>query len=275
MLDRPWKTDKEFRTTFTVIKNEDLNLANALMIPSKTEILRHFYCCCFKSKPFHMTASIPFTGFVPGQTIEVTIRLNNQSNVDIEGTKVSIERNMQYVSQNPRKKIKFESLSVKEVYGAGVKAAGSGDIKIDVMIPPVAPTNMNSCKIITTNYQLRVIAKVSGAHKNPHINIPITIGTIPLRATIQAPNYELIMNNSVPSGSIHHLQPSAPEIFDLPPPTYEQATQIVPEMNDTNSSIFSPLYPVWNFGNQQQPMPMPMPMPQPIATSSPMKVPMN
>lgn len=176
VLDRPWKTDKEFRTTFTVIKNEDLNLSTSLMIPSKTEVLRHFYCCCFKSKPFHMTTSIPVTGFVPGQTIPVTIMLNNQSNVDIEGTKVSVERNMQYVSQNPRKKIKFECLVVKEVYGAGVKAAGSGEIKIDVTIPPVAPTNMNSCKIITTNYQMRVIAKVSGAHKNPHINIPLTIG---------------------------------------------------------------------------------------------------
>lgn len=272
VIDRPWKTDKEYRMTFTVIKNEDLNVAPSLMIPSKTEVLRHFYCCCFKSKPFLMTASIPFTGFVPGQTIEVTINMNNQSNVDVEGTKVSIERNMQYISQTPRKKIKFESLSVKEVYGAGIRAAGNGEIKIDLLIPPIAPTNVNYCKIITTSYQLRVVAKVSGAHKNPHINIPITIGTIPLRASIQAPNYELIMNHSIASGSI---EPSAPA-FDLPPPTYEQAMQVIPEMDETNTSIFSPLYPVWNFSHPQQQMPMPiMPMPMPIASSSPMKVPLN
>lgn len=63
VLDRPWKTDKEFRLSFTVIKTEDLNLLSpTLYIPSKSEIVRHFYCCCFKSKPFSMSASIPFAG---------------------------------------------------------------------------------------------------------------------------------------------------------------------------------------------------------------------
>jgi hypothetical protein len=265
VLDRPWKTDKEFRLSFTVIKLEDLNNLPSLLMPSKSEILRHFYCCCFKSKPFFMSASIPFTGYVPGQTIEVTININNQSNVDVEGTKVSLERNMQYISQTPRKKIKFESLSKKEVYGGGVRASGSGEIKISLLVPPIAPTNVDFCKILTTSYQLRVVAKVSGAHKNPHLNIPITIGTVPIRASIQVPTYDAIMNNSIPSGS---LQPSAPPIIDLPPPSYEQAMQIVPEMDETNTSIFSPLYPVWNFAPQQQ-------MPMPIASSSPYKMPLS
>jgi hypothetical protein len=263
VLDRPWKTDKEFRLSFSVIKTEDLNLLSpTLYIPHKSEIVRHFYCCCFKSKPFYMSTSIPFSGFVPGQNIEVTVTMNNQSNIDVEGTKLTLERNTQYISQTPRKKIRFESLTVKEVFGNGMAASGSGQVRLSLVVPPLAPTNLNYCRVLTTSYQLKVLAKVTGAHKNPFINIPITIGTIPFRPS-QAPNYEAIMNSSIASTSTH---PSAP-IFDLPPPSYEEATRIVPEMteNDANVSVFNPRYPVWNF-NPAQPA-------VPIATSSPYKMP--
>lgn len=216
VLDRPWKTDKEYRLSFTVIKTEDLNLLSTLFIPYKSEIVRHFYCCCFKSKPFFMAASIPFSGYVPGQKIVVTINLNNQSNVDIEGTKISLERNTQYISQTPRKKVKLESLAVKEVFGSGVSACGMTEIKLSLSVPPISPTNLNYCRVLTTSYQLKVLAKANGAHKNPHVNIPITIGTVPFRASAQAPNYEAIMNSTIASSSSH---PSAP-MFDLPPPSY-------------------------------------------------------
>lgn len=267
VLDRPWKTDKEFRLSFTVIKTEDLNLLSpSLYIPSKSECVRHFYCCCFKSKPFFMSAGIPFTGFVPGQKIEVTIAMNNQSSSDIEGTKVSLERNTQYISQTPRKKIKFECLTVKEVYGSGVNRAGTVEFKIVLDVPPLAPTNLTYCRVLTTSYQLKVLAKVSGAHKNPHLNIPITIGTVPFRASAQAPNYDAIMNSSIASSSSH---PSAPPMgFDLPPPSYTEATKIVPEMTENNAdvSVFNPRYPVWNFDQPSMP---------PSANNSPYKVPLN
>lgn len=255
VLDRPGKSDKEYRLSFTVIKTEDLNLMSpTLYSPFKSEIVRHFYCCCFKSKPFHMAVSLPFSGFVPGQSIVVTIALNNQSNVDIEGTKLALERNTQYISQTPRKKIKSESLVVKEVFGIGIHAAGSSEIKLELSVPPVSPTLINNSRVLTSTYQLKVLAKVSGAHKSPHLNIPITIGTIPFRASAQAPNYEAIMNSSIASSSSH---PSAPPIFDLPPPSYEAATRIVPEMteNNLNVSAFDPRYPVWNFGPPQPNVP--------------------
>lgn len=262
VLDRPWKTDKEFRLSFSVIKTEDLNLVSpSLYVPIKNEIVRHFYCCCFKSKPFYMSASLPFTGFVPGQTIEITLNLNNQSNVDIEGTKVSLERNTQYISQTPRKKIRFEVLPVKDVFGAGVRACGSAEIRISLTVPPIPPTNVKYCRVIVSSYHLKIMAKVTGAHKNPHLSIPITVGTIPFRASTQAPNYDAIMNSSIASSSSH---PSAPP-FDLPPPSYEQAMNVVPD-NDLNVSAFAPRYPVWNFNTE--------PLVQPPA-NAPFKVPLK
>ncbi|KAL7037279.1 hypothetical protein ACKWTF_009150 [Chironomus riparius] len=267
VLDRPLKTDKEFRLPFSVIKSEDLNAIPSLTIPTKSEIIRHFYCCCFKSKPFYMSAAIPFSGYVPGQKVDLIIFMNNQSNVDVEGTKVTLERSTQYISQNPRKKIRSELLAVKEVYGTGMIKSGSGEVRISLEIPPLSPTNINYSRIITTCYQLRVVAKVSGAHKNPYLNIPIKIGTNPLLASLPIPQYNTLFDASFSS------QPSAPSIshpMDLPPPSYEEATQIVPEMSvdDANISIFNPRYPVWNFSSQMPTAPI-------YPAISPIKVPLN
>lgn len=206
--------------------------------------------------------------------------MNNQSSSKIEGTKVSLDRNTQYVSQTPRKKIKFETLTVKEVFGSGVRSSGSVEFVVALDVPPLAPTNMNSCSVLNTSYQLKISAKVrdkifmnlnlkffrpqvEGAHKNPNLSIPIEIGTVPIRA--QAPNYHSVMDSSIASSSSH---PSAPPPigFDLPPPSYTEATKIVPEMteNDVNVSVFNPRYPVWKF---DQPSP-------PSAPTSPYKVPL-
>lgn len=262
VLDRQLKADKEYRLSFTVIKSEDLNLIPALDIPSKSEIVRHFYYCCFKSKPFFMSVSIPFSGYVPGQSINVTIFMNNQSSTDVEGTKATLERITQYISQAPHKKIRSETLTVKEAYGSGMSKSGSGEVSLSIIVPPMAPTNLNYCKVLTTCYQLRVIAKVSGAHRNPHINIPIRIGTIPLRQSL--PHAPIIIGS--PS---NNPQPTAPSMVDLPPPSYEEATRVVPEMaeDDANVSIFQPRYPVWNFSIQ--PINLPTAPPPPEITKVP------
>ena len=202
-LDRPWKFDLAFKLPFTVIKLEDLNvLSPALKVPSKTEVCKSFYCCCFKSKPLLMKVTLPFSGYVPGQSVQVVVELNNQSNVNVEGVKLALEKKITYISQSPRSKIKIEHGTVKEVFGLGVLNASTGQVAISLVVPPIPPTNINSCKVLKVAYELKVLAKVSGAHRNPFVTIPITIGTIPLSFG-QTPN----PNISIASGS---YQPSAP-----------------------------------------------------------------
>lgn len=246
VVDRPWKADKEFRLSFTVIKTENLSLLPELAIPSKSEIVRHFYCCCIKSKPFFMSVTVPYSGYVPGQKIDVTIFMNNQSNTDIEGTKVSLERNTQYISQTPHKKIRSETLTVREAYGSGMAKSGAGEVKLSLIVPPLAPTNVNYCKVIITSYQLRITSKASGAHRNPHINIPLRIGTVPVRQSLPVATFV-----GSPSSNPN---PTAPPL-DLPPPSYEEATKVENEMggDDVNISVFQPRYPVWNFSSDAMP----------------------
>lgn len=208
-LDRPWKFDLSFKLPFTVIKHEDLNaLSSALKVPFKTEVSKSFYCCCFKSKPLLMKVSLPFSGYVPGQSVQVSVELNNQSNVDVEGVKLALEKTITYTSQSPRSKIKIEHGTVKEVFGVGVLNESTGQVAINLVVPPIPPTNISSCKVLKVAYELKVLAKVSGAHRNPFVTIPITIGTIPLSfGPRPAPTLTPNPNTSIASSS---YQPTAP-----------------------------------------------------------------
>lgn len=60
--------------------------------PKKEEKEKFYCCCCCESGPMTLVLCIPYTGFVPGQIIPLTIELDNNSNVAIEEVKIKLER---------------------------------------------------------------------------------------------------------------------------------------------------------------------------------------
>lgn len=60
--------------------------------PKKEEKEKFYCCCCCESGPMTLVACVPYTGFVPGQNIPLTIELDNNSNVAIDAVKVKLER---------------------------------------------------------------------------------------------------------------------------------------------------------------------------------------
>ncbi|KAJ4443541.1 hypothetical protein ANN_05214 [Periplaneta americana] len=83
ILDRPWKFDHEVKNAFTVLSHLDLNLDPRNREPFKVEDSKHFCCCCCKSGPLTLVTVIPARGFVPGQSIPLTVEVDNASNVNI------------------------------------------------------------------------------------------------------------------------------------------------------------------------------------------------
>lgn len=185
VIDRPWKFDLSYKNAFTVLKQLDLNYENpALKIPTKMEVVKTFYCFLCKTKPLYMAASIPVSGYVCGQNIIVSIELNNESSIDIDDIKVSLKKIIFYNSQTPQTKTKAEILSEAEVRCGAVTATNQRRFEQSLLIPPVPPSNMNYCRILNVTYEVHVTAKVSGMHTNPVIKLPITIGTVPLIASM-------------------------------------------------------------------------------------------
>lgn len=212
VIDRPWKFDLTYKVAFTVLKQLDLNYENpALKVPTKMEVFKTFYCGFCKTAPLYIAASIPMSGYVAGQLVNVSIEINNESSIDVEDIKVTLKKFIFYNSQTPSKKTKEEVLTEAEIRSGGVLKRNKGKFDQKLLIPPVPPSNMNYCRILNVSYEVHVTAKIAGIHKNPVIRLPITIGTVPLNVPApQNPQFAI----QYPSAPSQTPSPSGNRTFD-------------------------------------------------------------
>lgn len=170
-----------------------------------------FFCCgpC-RSAPLSIVASVPQTGYVPGQTIIISASVVNDSNVDIKAMKYSLMKTVIYHSQTPAHKTKHEVTVIQENRGLGVAKRTKETCQVALMVPPVPPSNENLSRIIHIQYELKIEATAAGAHTSPSVVIPITIGTVPLTRIATAES----MTPSIlaPQPLFNEIMPSAPQI---------------------------------------------------------------
>lgn len=218
-------------------------------------------------KEMSMTAEIPAAGFVSGQTVPVSVRINNASKVDIENLKVSLKQIIHCNSQTPRRRTKELIMSLSPMRYDGVKAKDKGNLEATLTIPAVAPSNIGTCSVVEVFYEIHVLAKVGGIHRSPVIRLPVTIGTVPLFDTtpMYQPAPQPYMNANQPGPSAYpNLASAPPENLspeNLSPPSYEVAMGMTAE-NDSKTDggltseenpLFNPRYPIYNFANSQNP----------------------
>lgn len=181
VVERPWKSNITYKVGFTVLKHLDLNYENpALKIPTKMEDQKSFYCGICRTNPLLLMASIPMSGYVSGQTIPVSIHINNQSSIDVDQLLVALVKIVCYNSQLPEKKTKDESEVVTEVKCGKVHKGSTTKFDQRLNIPALPPSNLTYCRILNVSYEVHVTAKMTGFHASPVIKIPLTLGTVPL-----------------------------------------------------------------------------------------------
>lgn len=95
-LDIPWRSEKRHRLEFKVVRTDDLNDFPELKLPSTSKRTKKFRNFCCKTKQLTLTAAIPFGGYVSGQNIHVVTHFDNQSEVQVNRTRVSLVRKIQY-----------------------------------------------------------------------------------------------------------------------------------------------------------------------------------
>lgn len=96
ILDIPWRFDKKFIVQFIVVRNDNLNDYPDLRIACQGEEIKTFCCLCCASKPLIVNLTLPFTGYAPGQNINVKIDYNNNSGVEVERTKIKLKRTVRF-----------------------------------------------------------------------------------------------------------------------------------------------------------------------------------
>lgn len=224
------------------------------------EITKSFWCGPCSSGPFSIVASIPQSGYVPGQKIIVNTEITNMSNIPVDRMNFMIRKIIAYHSQTPSTKTKEEIVVIQERRAGGVPKKDHGRFQICLPIPPEPPTNTNLCKVIHITYEVKVEAKISGPHQSPYVRIPITVGTIPLNRNTPDPKTPVIQTSiafAVPiinqptfANDANAIMPSAPAISspiisssEYRPPEYQGPSTSQPITHAITQSVANTAYP--------------------------------
>lgn len=189
------------------------------------EMMKHFCCGPCQSGPFSLVASIPQSGYVPGQSVIVYTNITNHSRVSVDEVRYYLRRTVRYHSQTPSMKTKEEIVNIQQQRTGGVPRNDDARFKVSLLIPAVPPTNTSLCKVVHISYDVKIEAKVPNMHTNPFVIIPITIGTVPLSQNqngggivpIQPPIGTSDRIMTLPLTSQVYLNPSAPQISPTAP----------------------------------------------------------
>lgn len=240
-IDRSWKFDKLIKKAFTVISPLDLNYNPRLRNPMTSTIFKNFHCCFFKSGHIAISASVPYTGFVGGQPVLFTLKVENTSRRTVRDIKFVLFKTVVYHSTWPTKvttktKEKVTQFKIGKSFGPG----SSSTFNESLLVPLMAPTHLMNCGLIDVFYVIQIKAMSNGLHKNRMCLLPIEIGTVPLA------NLETMAGTDQNTSDLNDSQGQSapvgwnPNISDsstaylLPPPAYEDTQFGVPPILGDN-----------------------------------------
>lgn len=176
-MERHTKFNYSFKFPFNVICHLDLNHEGVeIRKPLRGDISKKFFLG-FGSNAMNISAEIPFRGFVGGQTLDISVKIVNKSNVDVASIFVELRRLYHF---------KSDFISTKNDTQVLVRGNHSGveaksNVTFSLEIPHVEPTtSVRTCKYIQVSYEICVTVKVVGMHRSPVLTMPVIIGTIPL-----------------------------------------------------------------------------------------------
>ena len=148
-----------------------------LHTPKAMEISKTLCCLCCASGPINITATVPRTGFcILQDAIPVEVSVENGSSRDVRQIVASITKHGHYTAQGHHH---YDNVTVVSVASEPVVGHSSTVWRPPPIAVPNTPPTLLNCNILQVTYYLTITGSISGAI-NPVINIPITIGNVPL-----------------------------------------------------------------------------------------------
>ncbi|XP_017766321.1 PREDICTED: arrestin domain-containing protein 3-like isoform X1 [Eufriesea mexicana] len=277
MMDRPWKFNHECKTAFTVISPLDLNEYRARCLGIQDEVVENFCCLCVINQgSIRAEITMPFTGYVPGQSINTILDYkNSSSSVEISKVTTKLAKKIDFYANSPYSKTQTSNAVLKSTSDSGPFSA-RGRVVSNILVPPIPPSHLKYCSIINLEYQVIVTVHVSGPHCKIEKSYPLLIGTVPLYCPPSAPPMEDANVVPVPSvvrqntpviitvplpmtvspeqfnapypqtgaqnrhmGFVHPDQPSTSAVnLEIPPPSYEECMSGTEHIKESNDSSY-------------------------------------
>ncbi|XP_078580454.1 arrestin domain-containing protein 3-like [Branchiostoma floridae x Branchiostoma japonicum] len=192
IIDRPWKFDKKTKRAFTVLDMYDLNEVPNAMTPSAAQDSKKLGFWHFASDPIELQVQTNRGAYCPGETVRLSGTLKNGSGIEIKETTVQLRQKATCFATSSHKEICGQK-TLSEIKALGCKAKDATDLSsIALPIPAIPPSSQRYCNIIDVEYKIKFIVNIPGLHTNLDVEMPITIGSIPLKSYYpQAPSFPL------------------------------------------------------------------------------------
>lgn len=220
-FERPWKNDIIYQKDIIVRGSQDLNHnADQLSKPTKAEAMTSFYFGL--TEPLIVTATTPRSGYVPGDVIELTMHVNNQSSVDVKCITVKLQRVDTFISQLPRVEQRQEFTVLEERITGKIAKRQDAKLEENILIGPGIPSDDSHCRVIQVKYELDITVQPIRSRKRLTLKLPIVLGTTAITNNGHLPNRALEKQQEALLG----YAPSAPmasevdDVQDGAPPSY-------------------------------------------------------
>ncbi|XP_062310344.1 arrestin domain-containing protein 1a isoform X1 [Osmerus eperlanus] len=166
---KDYKTEKPFY----LLSLLNLNEVPDIQEPSSSAITKKFSYMLMKTGTVSLKAQTDMRGYTPGQVIQLTAEVQNQSG---RTTSTVVASLMQRVTYQTKSKPTYDQKTIAEVEGAGVKAGKLSEWKEQIIVPPLPQSSLSGCNLITMEYYIQVTLKSADAT----VTLPIHVGNVSL-----------------------------------------------------------------------------------------------
>ncbi|XP_076015797.1 arrestin domain-containing protein 3-like [Genypterus blacodes] len=124
----------------------------------------------FSKGKVRMDATVDRTGYAPGDTINIVVKVSNSSSKDVK-PKFSLKQTVLYRAQGSKK---HGEKSISKMAGDIILPNKEGTVRCAMEIPTDTSLTMHNCELITVEYKLKVYLDISFSF-DPEVDFPIII----------------------------------------------------------------------------------------------------
>ncbi|XP_035496570.2 arrestin domain-containing protein 1a isoform X1 [Scophthalmus maximus] len=172
-IDTPrFAKDYNAEKAFYLLSLLNLNEVPDIWGTTSSAVTQQFTYMLVKTGTVVLKAETDMKGYTPGQVIQVTANIHNQSGKSTGHMAASLMQRVTYETKRPT----HDARAMVEVEGGVVKAGKEVEWKEQIIIPPLPQSSLAGCELIKIEYYVKV------SLKSPDVllTLPIHIGNVSL-----------------------------------------------------------------------------------------------
>ncbi|KAL4713840.1 hypothetical protein ACJJTC_015494 [Scirpophaga incertulas] len=140
---------------------------------------------CVSGGSVAVSVALDRGAYVPGESIVLTAHLENSSKTNIKAIRAALTETIQYSAHG-----KTAAREVRELSAVGLGGARAGARqrwREPLYVPPLPPTNLRGCHLISVQYDVYFIIEPKSMEKAVKLQLPVLVGTYPFRSESEEP----------------------------------------------------------------------------------------